>query len=57
MQLGLFTAYLPWLTLGEVAGWAASAGYDAMEVAAWPSGDGHSSVEVLVSYPHPRVGV
>jgi sugar phosphate isomerase/epimerase len=41
MQLGLFTACLPWLTLDEVADWAASAGYDALEVAAWPSGDDH----------------
>jgi sugar phosphate isomerase/epimerase len=38
VQLGLFTACLPWLTLDEVAGWAALAGYDALEVAAWPSG-------------------
>lgn len=41
MQLGLFTACLPWLTLDEVADWAASAGYDALEVAAWPSGSDH----------------
>src|SRR5918997_6897148 len=41
MQLGLFSACLPWLTLDEVADWAASAGYDALEVAAWPSGDHH----------------
>ena len=41
MQLGLFTACLPWLTLDEVADWAASAGYDALEVAAWPSGGDH----------------
>jgi hypothetical protein len=41
MQLGLFTACLPWLTLDEVADWAASAGYEALEVAAWPSGGDH----------------
>ncbi len=41
MQLGLFTACLPWLTLDEVADWAASAGYDALEVAAWSSGGDH----------------
>jgi sugar phosphate isomerase/epimerase len=41
MRLGLFTACLPWLSLEEVAEWAASAGYDALEIAAWPSGDDH----------------
>jgi len=41
MQLGLFTAVLPWLTLDQVAEWAAAAGYDSLEVAAWPSGGDH----------------
>lgn len=41
MKLGLLTACLPWLTLGETAQWAAQAGYDALEVAAWPANSEH----------------
>jgi sugar phosphate isomerase/epimerase len=36
MRLGLFTACLPSLSLGEVATWAAAHGYAGLEVAAWP---------------------
>ena len=36
MKLGLLTAAFPDLTLAEVAAWAASAGFDALEVACWP---------------------
>jgi sugar phosphate isomerase/epimerase len=36
MQLGFLTACLPKLTLEEIADWAVSAGYEALEVAAWP---------------------
>lgn len=41
MKLGLFTACLPQFPLDHVAAWAASAGYDALELAAWPSGSPH----------------
>ncbi|MEV7230842.1 sugar phosphate isomerase/epimerase family protein [Polymorphospora sp. NPDC051019] len=41
MKLGLFTACLPTLPLEAVAGWAAGAGYEALEVAAWPAGSPH----------------
>ena len=36
MKLGLLTACLPQRSLEEIAGWAAGAGYEALEVAAWP---------------------
>jgi sugar phosphate isomerase/epimerase len=36
MNLGIFTACLPRLTLDEVAAWAAAAGFDALEIGAWP---------------------
>jgi sugar phosphate isomerase/epimerase len=36
VQLGFFTACLPGLGLDDIAGWAASNGFDALEVAAWP---------------------
>ena len=38
MRLGMLTSALPALPLDEVARWAESAGYEALEVAAWPSG-------------------
>ncbi|WP_221350512.1 sugar phosphate isomerase/epimerase family protein [Streptomyces beigongshangae] len=42
MKLGLLTACLPWLSLDEVASWAArTEGYEALEVAAWPTGGTH----------------
>jgi sugar phosphate isomerase/epimerase len=41
MKLGLLTACLPWLSLDEIAAWAARNGYEALEVAAWPTGGGH----------------
>jgi sugar phosphate isomerase/epimerase len=37
MKLGFLTACLPQLSLAEIAGWAAGAGYEALEVAVWPS--------------------
>jgi sugar phosphate isomerase/epimerase len=36
MKLGLLTACLPALSLEQIAGWAATNGYEALEVAAWP---------------------
>lgn len=36
MKLGLLTACFPDRTLQEIAVWAKSAGFDALEVAAWP---------------------
>ncbi len=40
MKLGLMTAALPQLSLEEVAGWAASAGFEMLEVACWPAATG-----------------
>ena len=40
MRLGLLTAALPQLSLAEVAGWAASAGFEMLEVACWPAATG-----------------
>lgn len=40
MKLGLLTAAFPELSLEEVAAWASSAGFEALEVACWPSGGG-----------------
>ncbi len=37
MKLGLMTAALPQLSLAEVAGWAASTGFEMLEVACWPA--------------------
>jgi sugar phosphate isomerase/epimerase len=37
MNLGLFTGCLPHLSLDDVAAWAASAGFDALEIGAWPA--------------------
>jgi sugar phosphate isomerase/epimerase len=37
VKLGLLTACLPGQSLEQIAGWAAGAGYQALEVAAWPS--------------------
>jgi sugar phosphate isomerase/epimerase len=36
MKLGFLTACLPKLSLEEIADWAVSQGYEALEVAAWP---------------------
>ena len=36
MKLGFLTACLPGMDLAEIAGWASSQGYRALEVAAWP---------------------
>jgi sugar phosphate isomerase/epimerase len=37
MKLGFLTACLPKQSLGEIAAYAAAAGYEALEVAAWPA--------------------
>ncbi len=37
MKLGILTAPFPESTLGEVAEWSASAGFDALEIACWPA--------------------
>jgi sugar phosphate isomerase/epimerase len=36
MKLGMLTACLPGLSLDQIAAWAASNGFEALEVAAWP---------------------
>ena len=36
MKLGLLTAAFPQRALGEVAAWAAGAGFEALEIASWP---------------------
>jgi sugar phosphate isomerase/epimerase len=36
MKLGLLTAAFPQMSLEQVAGWAGSAGYEALEIACWP---------------------
>lgn len=40
MQLGLLTAPFPDTPLMEVADWAASSGFEALEIACWPSSTG-----------------
>lgn len=42
MKLGLLTAAFPTLTLDEVADWASSNGFEAIEIAVWPTGAGAS---------------
>ena len=37
MKLGFLTACLPELPLADIAGWASTRGYEALEVAVWPS--------------------
>jgi sugar phosphate isomerase/epimerase len=37
VKLGFLTACLPELSLPDIAAWASSAGYEALEVAVWPS--------------------
>lgn len=37
MKLGLFTAAFPDLSLEQIADWASSNGYQALEIAAWPT--------------------
>ncbi|TIS08020.1 MAG: sugar phosphate isomerase/epimerase, partial [Mesorhizobium sp.] len=36
MKLGLLTAPFPDIALGDVADWANSAGFEALEIACWP---------------------
>jgi sugar phosphate isomerase/epimerase len=40
MKLGLLTAAFPDLSLAEVAAWAASEGFESLEVACWPASGG-----------------
>ena len=40
MKLGLLTAAFPYLSLEQVAGWAASEGFEMLEVACWPKAGG-----------------
>ncbi|TPO01746.1 sugar phosphate isomerase/epimerase [Mesorhizobium sp. B1-1-5] len=42
MKLGLLTAPFPDTPLGEVADWARSAGFEALEIACWPKTSGAS---------------
>ncbi|MBZ9660073.1 sugar phosphate isomerase/epimerase [Mesorhizobium sp. ESP-6-4] len=42
MKLGLLTAPFPDTPLGEVADWACSAGFEALEIACWPKTSGAS---------------
>lgn len=42
MKLGLLTAPFPDQSLGEVADWASSAGFEALEIACWPKSSGAS---------------
>jgi sugar phosphate isomerase/epimerase len=50
MKLGLLTAAFPELSLEQVAGWAASAGYEALEVACWPPSGGEQRRYAGVSH-------
>ena len=49
MKLGLLTACLPETSLGDIAAWAATNGYRALEVATWPAGTGYSPTHVDVT--------
>ncbi|PZO81322.1 MAG: AP endonuclease [Mesorhizobium amorphae] len=40
MQLGILTAPFPETPLGEVASWAADAGFETLEIACWPKAEG-----------------
>ena len=40
MKLGFLTAAFPGLSLAEVAEWAATTGFEALEIACWPAGGG-----------------
>lgn len=42
MKLGLLTAPFPDAPLGEVADWARSVGFEALEIACWPKASGNS---------------
>jgi sugar phosphate isomerase/epimerase len=50
VKLGLLTAAFPNLTLDEVASWAASAGFEALEVACWPASGGEQRRYAGVSH-------
>ena len=40
MKLGLLTAAFPGLSLEEIAEWAASEGFETLEIACWPAAGG-----------------
>src|SRR5436190_17977056 len=40
MKLGMLTAPFAETPLGEVAGWASAAGFEALEIACWPKTSG-----------------
>ena len=42
MKLGLLTAPFPDTPLADVADWASSAGFEALEIACWPKSSGPS---------------
>ncbi len=42
MKLGILTAPFPDASLDEVAGWAASEGFEALEIACWPAASGET---------------
>jgi sugar phosphate isomerase/epimerase len=50
MKLGLLTAAFPELSLEQVANWAASAGYEALEIACWPPSGGEQRRYAGVSH-------
>ena len=50
MKLGLLTAAFPHLSLEQVAGWAGSAGYEALEFACWPRSGGEQRRYAGVSH-------
>lgn len=61
MKLGLLTAPFPDTPLGEVADWARSAGFEALEIACWPKASGGarryagtSHIDVDVSAAHAK---
>jgi sugar phosphate isomerase/epimerase len=50
VRLGLLTAAFPELSLEQVAGWAGSAGYEALEIACWPRSGGEQRRYAGVSH-------
>jgi sugar phosphate isomerase/epimerase len=50
VKLGLLTAAFPNMTLAEVASWAASSGFEALEIACWPAAGGEQRRYAGVSH-------
>lgn len=50
MKLGLLTAALPRLSLGQTAEWAAASGFEMLEVACWPASGGEKRRYAGVSH-------